>query len=97
MSEKIEVIAIIMAKLDKGTTLKQELLKLIEPSRAEAGCEHYELQEDTQNPDRFFMIETWTNKPALEEHIKTPHFQGFIKNTEALLAGVDPAIINTVS
>jgi len=41
--------------------------------------------------------ETWTDKAALEKHIKTEHFQNFVKNTETLLAGIDPAMVNTLA
>ncbi|WP_404308796.1 putative quinol monooxygenase [Neorhodopirellula lusitana] len=96
MPNKTKVIANIRAKVGKGAEFKLELEKLVEPSRGDAGCEHYELQADIKDSDHFFMIETWVNADALAAHVETSHFQNFIKGTEALMDNIEVSEVETV-
>ncbi len=43
-------------------------------SRAEAGCNGYEIYQSTIEPTRVFIVETWANDAALAAHNESPHF-----------------------
>lgn len=82
MSKKLTVVAKILAAPDKRDLVKSELLKLIEPTRAEAGCINYDLHQDNENENLFFFHENWESKELLQAHLKSPHIGAYIKATE---------------
>jgi quinol monooxygenase YgiN len=86
VSKEITVIARLKAKEGKEENLRETLLGLIQPSRADEGCISYNLHVDPENPALFMFHEIWTSKEALDKHLATPHLQEFIKKSEALLA-----------
>jgi quinol monooxygenase YgiN len=42
-------------------------------------------------PSPFFMHETWTSKPHLDDHLARPHLQAFLAKASDLLA--EPPLI----
>lgn len=63
------------------TTTPENLAEVVEglntlaaASRAETGCEGYEIYQSTIEPTRLMIIETWTGDDVLAAHEKTPHF-----------------------
>jgi quinol monooxygenase YgiN/quercetin dioxygenase-like cupin family protein len=59
----------------KEEELKQELLALAAPTRAEPGCITYDLYQSPEKKNHFLRFEVWRNPEALEEHKATPHIQ----------------------
>ncbi|OOB80448.1 MAG: hypothetical protein BEN19_04870 [Epulopiscium sp. Nuni2H_MBin003] len=78
------LLAIITAKEGKGAVVKEELLKLIPPTRAEAGCLKYELSADNKNPDRFVFIEEWETYDLWQDHMKSSHIAAHNKAVDGL-------------
>lgn len=63
------------------TTTPENLAEVVEglntlaaASRAEAGCDGYEIYQSTIEPTRLFIVETWAGDEALEAHNASPHF-----------------------
>ncbi|WID96623.1 putative quinol monooxygenase [Bosea vestrisii] len=79
-------IAVLKAKPGQREQLRQNLLALIEPTRAEPGCLDYVLFELRDEPGTFYMREAFTSPAALEVHKATPHFQAFAATAGDLLA-----------
>ncbi len=52
----LTIVAKIEAKSDKVELVKAELLKLIAPTRKEAGCIQYDLHQDNSNPAVFVFF-----------------------------------------
>lgn len=71
----INVVAIFRAKEGSEETVEQHFRSVIEPTHAEAGCIHYQLNRDADDPRRFVWIETWQSRDILEQHLKTDHIQ----------------------
>ncbi len=46
----------------------------------EPGCVRFDIAQDEQNPNRFFLHEIYKDKAAFEAHVKTPHLLKF-RNT----------------
>lgn len=67
------VVAIAETTTERAEELKSICLRLIEPTRKEAGCISYELYQDSTNPGKFTFIEHWKSKEHLDIHMKTPH------------------------
>ncbi|KAF1030712.1 MAG: putative monooxygenase [Pseudomonas sp.] len=77
MSTAFNVIATLIAKPGQQDTLEALLRALLEPTRQEAGCEQYELNQDLQRPEAFYMIERWSSDAALAAHDQSAHIQNF--------------------
>ncbi|KAF1011184.1 MAG: putative monooxygenase YcnE [Pseudomonas fluorescens] len=77
MSNAFNVIATLIAKPGQQDTLEKLLRELLEPTRKEAGWEQYELNQDLQRPEAFYMIERWSDDAALAAHDQSAHIQNF--------------------
>jgi quinol monooxygenase YgiN len=47
-------------------------------SRAEEGCERYDIFQNTTTPTGLMIVETWASEAALAAHQKTPHYQSIL-------------------
>jgi quinol monooxygenase YgiN len=82
---KLTVVAKITAKKDSVENVKNELLKLIGPTRKEYGCIEYTLHRDNEDPAVFLFYETWENIICLENHMKTDHFKNYVNAVDSLI------------
>lgn len=82
----ISIIAVLKARPDKTESLRDALKALLQPTRQEPGNLDYALFQLRDEPETFYMRESWRDEAALEEHIALPHFQAFIGQMESLLA-----------
>jgi quinol monooxygenase YgiN len=71
----ITILAKFKAKAGMEERLKQSLLAMIVPTRAEVGCLNYELHVQLNNSAVLFLYEIWENQEALDFHLQTPYFQ----------------------
>ena len=71
---KVHVIARFVAREGKENQLRALLQGMLIPTRAESGCELYELYE-SDSRGRFYLNETWESQAALDRHLATPHFK----------------------
>ncbi|WP_145950091.1 putative quinol monooxygenase [Paenibacillus sp. Y412MC10] len=81
----IIICAVLKAKPENEQSLRDELNKLIEPSRAEPGCVEYTLHYSLDNKGTFVFYESWIDEEALNTHLKTDHYQTYRKNVEGIL------------
>jgi quinol monooxygenase YgiN len=86
MEPTLTVVAEILAKPGKEEQVRVALLKLIEPTRNEAGCVQYDLHQCLNEPGRFLFFENWTSDGALAEHLETHHIQEAVTELEPILA-----------
>ena len=84
-NQHLTIIAKVLAKEDKRELVKSELLKLVEPTRAEEGCINYDLHQDEKNPNLFWFHENWTNRALLEKHMNSAHLAACGKATEGAM------------
>lgn len=82
----LTVIARIEAKKDKIELVKEELLRLIEPTRKEKGCIQYDLHQDNVNPEFFTYYENWETRELWQDHMKTDHLVRYMKIAEDVVA-----------
>jgi quinol monooxygenase YgiN len=73
----LTVIAYMRSAPGKRDELKAELEKLVEPTRAEAGCVNYDMHQGTQDPDYFAFYENWESAEHLDAHLAAPHLTHF--------------------
>jgi quinol monooxygenase YgiN len=83
----LTVVAEIIAKPGCEERLREELLRLVEPTRAEEGCLQYDLHAATDQPGHFLFYENWTSREALDRHLATPHLERLASLLPELAAG----------
>ncbi len=59
----------------KEEDLKEHLLSLAAPTRAEPGCVMYDLYQLPDRKHEFLRFEIWSSLEALEAHKKAPHLK----------------------
>jgi len=65
-------------QLGKEQQLCEELLRVLEPTRAEPGCIRIHLYEATGNPLVFYIHSEWVDDAAFDAHAKLPHMTRFL-------------------
>ncbi len=85
---KLTIVANITAKSDQIDLVKAELEKLIDVTRAEAGCIHYDLHQDNEKPAHFLFFENWESRELWQVHMGNQPLQDFIAATEGALEGL---------
>ena len=91
---KITVLATFEAKPRMEERLREELLKLVAPTRSEEGCVDYILHQSDDNPSKFMFYENWKTKEDLFDiHLKKDYIKRIKSLSEELL--VQPIEIST--
>lgn len=81
-TQKLTIVAKILAKPEKRALVKSELLKLIDTTRSEKGCLNYDLHQDNENENLFLFYENWESKALWQDHMNNHHIADYIKATE---------------
>ncbi len=79
MSQPMIIVARFRAKAGHEARLRQELQRLLEPTRAEAGCLLYDLHQSHSDPAQFLFYEIWRSEADLDAHFQTPHLQALLQ------------------
>lgn len=82
----LTILAQITAIAGKEALVRQELEKLIEITRAEAGCIKYDLHIDNDAPGFFVFYETWENRELWRAHMEAPHLAAYMAATDGAVA-----------
>lgn len=64
--------------------MRAAIERIIAPTRAEAGCQRYDLFLDRSNDHCFLLQEQWQNKVALDGHMETAHFKTLLTSIAAI-------------
>ncbi len=81
----IRVLAFFRAKKGKGVELEKALLALVGPTRSEEGNISYVLHRKADDPDFLLFDEIWTDREALDEHMKKPYLVSLHDNIAHLV------------
>ncbi|MFO7777408.1 MAG: putative quinol monooxygenase [Nitriliruptoraceae bacterium] len=93
MDTPLTVIARLQAKPGRGDELLEALTPLVQETRKETGCVHYDLYRSPEDPTLFAFHETWASREHWEAHNASPHVSAFGARAGDLLDGaaqVDP-------
>ena len=69
----------------KEAELREELHRVAEPSRADAGCLRVDVFESAREPFVFAIHSEWADEAAFEFHVALPHTVRFAAAAEKLL------------
>lgn len=83
---KLTIVANIKANPDKVELVKAELLKLIDTTRAEAGCINYDLHQDNDSPEHFVFYENWESRELWQTHMNAAHLAAYMEATDGCVA-----------
>jgi quinol monooxygenase YgiN len=75
---KLAVIACITLTEDSAPRYVEAARAVIEPTRAEPGCERYAMGVDITDPTKVWVSEQWASQAALNDHLQTAHVQAFL-------------------
>ncbi len=78
----LTILAQITAVPGKEALVRTELEKLVDITRAEAGCIQYDLHIDNEVPGFFVFYETWKNRELWQTHMNAPHLAAYMAATE---------------
>jgi quinol monooxygenase YgiN len=84
--KQVTVLATIKAKKGLEETVRNEVLALVAPTRAEAGCLNYDLHQSSDDPATLMLYENWVSKEDLDKHLAMPYLQAFLGKVPELLA-----------
>lgn len=82
----LTILAQITAEPGKESLVRAELQKLVDTTRAEAGCLLYDLHVDTGRSGFFVFYETWESRELWQAHMQAPHLAAYIKATDGSVA-----------
>ena len=82
---KITVVAKVVAKSNTIEQVRDELIKMIAPTRYEPGCLEYRLHQDKQDPTVFIFYENWDSEACLAGHMDSDHFKDYVCAVDGLL------------
>ncbi|KLV04117.1 antibiotic biosynthesis monooxygenase [Photobacterium aquae] len=91
---QLTIVANIIAKTDSIELVKSELLKLIEFTRAEAGCINYDLHQDNENPAHFLFYENWASRELWQAHMNNQHLAEYLQATDG---AVESFVVNEMT
>lgn len=71
----VTAVTLIHGVKGQEASLKDHLLSLTGPTRAEDGALRYDLFQSTSRPHEFMRFEMWASPEALDRHKQTPHLR----------------------
>jgi quinol monooxygenase YgiN len=69
----------------KAPDFRAELLRVVHPTRAEAGCKAIHVFESLREPFVFAIHSEWADEAAFELHARLPHTVRFLEAAKRLL------------
>jgi len=84
-ADHVTVVAHLTANPGKQDDLLKLTRGLIEPTRKEAGCIRYELNQEIENPHAFTFAEKFSNRDAYTAHLKMRHIKQFAEQSIDLI------------
>jgi quinol monooxygenase YgiN len=78
----LTIVANIKAEANKIDLVKEQLVKLIDTTRAEQGCINYDLHQDNNNPAHFVFYENWESRELWQRHMANQHLQDYMTATD---------------
>lgn len=75
-------------KEGKGKEWEAAFGPFLEASRKEPGCMVFQMVQDADNPDTYFVYEQYKSVAALEEHVKQDYAKTLLKTIRPLQDGM---------
>ena len=69
----------------EAPAFREELLRVLDPARREAGCLSIHAFESIREPATFAIHSEWVDEAAFDRHAQLPHTVQFLEAAEKLL------------
>ena len=86
-TEPLVVVALVRARSETAAELLPMLESMLSPTRAEPGCQRYDLYRSIDDPSVFFFYEVWASESDHRRHLGKPHVRRFLDAAPGLLDG----------
>ncbi len=83
---EIHLFARLVAKEPQREAVRQAILAVQQPTRAEPGCLAYHAFHSVRDENEFYIHSRWRDRAAFENHVTLPHTVRFTTEMEQLLA-----------
>jgi quinol monooxygenase YgiN len=67
------IICVARGKTPNREKVKELLLELVGPARLEEGCLYYDVSQQSDQPDTFYIIDGWASEEAVAVHAAHPN------------------------
>src|SRR5918911_1011195 len=94
-SKALRHLAFLEAKKGHGEELMNILLALVKPTLEEDGSIAYVPHFSIDNPDEILFDELWSDKEAIDNHLRQPYMKDLLPKIQHLLA--KPLLLKTYS
>ncbi|MFJ1256638.1 putative quinol monooxygenase [Cupriavidus sp. CuC1] len=84
-SDERHIICIVRAKTPNRGKVKALLLDLVAPARAEEGCLYYDINQELNDPDTFYIVDGWASEAAVTAHVVHPNVPKVVEQLLPLL------------
>ena len=64
-------------------------------TRDEPGCFRFDMHQDTEIPERFYLYEVYLDEQAFEAHLETPHFKEWKQTVSRFFDGDIQKVVMT--
>ena len=71
--QPLYLLATIHPDMSRAAEVERILRRMVEHTRAEPGCELYDLVVDPQEPGTWLMVEKWSSRESWEAHMASAH------------------------
>ncbi|MDX3569907.1 putative quinol monooxygenase [Streptomyces sp. ID05-47C] len=85
-SAERHIICEVRGKATHRARVKELLLELVGPARAEVECLYYDLYQQSNEPDTFYIVDGWASPEAVAEHAEHPNVTKVVEQLLPLLA-----------
>lgn len=84
MPNNAKIVGLLVANPGKAAELRELLLGMAKPSRAEPGNLRWDVWQDQSNSDRYVLDELYVDEAALAAHRETPHFMNYAERVSRI-------------
>ena len=84
----LSVVAECFVKEGFAEELKAEMIKLLEPTRAEDGCINYDLHQNQEDENHFIFYENWESAAHLAKHAQSAHIMAYRSVSKGKIASM---------
>lgn len=93
---ELKIVAVIEIKAPFQEELDTVFHTVVDETRKESGNISYDLHQDTKNPLKYTILETWKSQDAINQHNETAHFKAFVAAIEGKVDSLTVDIIKKV-
>lgn len=72
-NEEQHIICRVKCEEQNRERVRELLLEYVEPSRQEPGCLYYDIFQERNDPNVFYILDGWKDQAAVDAHVKHPN------------------------